>query len=348
METTHESSRQTLRSAQPSRPYAFSRKVFCEGMRDGVPIALGYFAVSFSLGIAARTAGFTPLQGFVASLLNNASAGEYAAFALIASGATYLEVAIITLIANARYLLMSCALAQRFAPGTPFFHRLIIGYDVTDELFGITIARPGYLNPFYTYGAIALAAPAWASGTALGIIAGNLLPLRAVSALSVALYGMFLAIIIPPARKDKVVAGLVVLSFALSFVCTYLPGISALSDGTRTILLTVAISCAGALLFPIKTIAVMFAVSYTIRILPLTLIRKPIRNQFIQSFLYYVPYVTLAVMTFPAIVNATQSPVAGAAALVVGIAAAWYGASLFQVSVACCAVVFVLELFLVR
>ena len=109
----------------------------------------------------------------------------------------------------------------------PFFHRLIIGYDVTDELFGITIARPGYLNPFYTYGAIALAAPAWASGTALGIIAGNLLPLRAVSALSVALYGMFLAIIIPPARKDKVVAGLVVLSFALSFVCTYLPGISA-------------------------------------------------------------------------------------------------------------------------
>lgn len=149
------------------KPYAFSRKVFCEGMRDGVPIALGYFAVSFSLGIAARNAGLTPIQGFFASLFNNASAGEYAAFSLIAAGATYLEVAIITLIANARYLLMSCALAQKFAPGTPFFHRLIIGYDVTDELFGITIARPGYLNPFYTYGAIALAAPAWAMGTAL-------------------------------------------------------------------------------------------------------------------------------------------------------------------------------------
>ena len=130
------------------KPYAFSRKVFCEGMRDGVPIALGYFAVSFSLGIAARNAGLTPIQGFFASLFNNASAGEYAAFSLIAAGATYLEVAIITLIANARYLLMSCALAQKFAPGTPFFHRLIIGYDVTDELFGITIARPGYLNPF--------------------------------------------------------------------------------------------------------------------------------------------------------------------------------------------------------
>ena len=164
-----------------------------------------------------------------------------------------MEVAIITLIANARYLLMSCALAQRFAPGTPFFHRLIIGYDVTDELFGITIARPGYLNPFYTYGAIALAAPAWAMGTALGIVAGNLLPLRAVSALSVALYGMFLAIIIPPARKNRVVAVLVALSFAFSFVCNYLPGIASLSDGTRTILLTVLISCGAAVLFPVPT-----------------------------------------------------------------------------------------------
>lgn len=95
-------------------------------------------------------------------------------------------------------------------------------------------------------------------------------------------------------------------------------------------------------------IAVMFGVSYAIRVLPLTLIRKPIRNPFIQSFLYYVPYVTLAVMTFPAIVHATQNPLAGAAALVVGIVAAWLGAGLFPVSVLCCAVVFVLELFLVH
>ena len=95
-------------------------------------------------------------------------------------------------------------------------------------------------------------------------------------------------------------------------------------------------------------IAVMFGVSYAIRVLPLTLIRKPIRNPFIQSFLYYVPYVTLAVMTFPAIVHATQNPLAGAAALIVGIVAAWLGAGLFPVSVLCCAVVFVLELFLVH
>ena len=237
---------------QTGRADQFSRKVFCDGMRDGFPIALGYFAVSFSLGIAARNAGLTPMQGFWASLLNNASAGEYAAFTLIAARATYWEVAVITLIANARYLLMSCALAQRFAPETPFFHRLLIGYDVTDELFGITIARPGPLNPYYTYGAILLAAPAWAIGTALGILAGNALPLRIVSALSVALYGMFLAIIIPPARENRIVAALVLLSFALSFACNYLPGVSALSDGTRTIILTVVISAAAAVLFPVK------------------------------------------------------------------------------------------------
>ena len=224
------------------RSYSFSRQVLVNGIRDGIPIGLGYFAVSFSLGIAARKAGLSPFQGFLASLFNNASAGEYAAFTLIAANAGYLQVAIITLIANARYLLMSCALAQRFSPDTPFFHRFLIGYDVTDELFGITIARPGWLNPYYTYGAILVAAPAWSIGTALGIIAGNLLPLRAVSALS-----------IPPARKSRVVAGLVAVSFFLSFICSYLPGISTLSDGTRTILLTVLISCAGAILFPVKT-----------------------------------------------------------------------------------------------
>ena len=163
--------------------YAFNRKIFCEGNAWTVFRLLRLiWRYRFLFGIAARNAGLTAFQGFLASLLNNASAGEYAAFTLIAANATYLEVAIITLISNARYLLMSCALTQRFAPGTPFFHRLIIAYDVTDELFGITIARSGYLNPFYTYGAIVLAAPAWSVGTALGIMAGNVLPLRVVSA----------------------------------------------------------------------------------------------------------------------------------------------------------------------
>lgn len=221
-----------------------------EGIKDGIPIGLGYFAVSFSLGIAARNAGLTALQGFLASLSTNASAGEYAAFIIIAADAPYLEMVLVTLITNARYLLMSCALSQKFSPDTPLYHRLLVGYDVTDEIFGITIARPGILDPFYNYGAILVAAPAWATGTALGIIAGNLLPLRIVSALSVALYGMFIAIIIPPGRKNKVIAALVLISFAASYGASVLPFLSSLTDGTRTILLTVLISAAAALLFP--------------------------------------------------------------------------------------------------
>lgn len=232
--------------------YTKHSSVFMEGMRDGIPIGLGYLAVSFSLGVTARNAGLNAFQGFLASLLNNASAGEYAGFTLIAANAPYLEMALITLITNARYLLMSCALSQRFSPDTPFFHRLLIGYDITDEIFGITISRPGFLNPWYTYGAIVFAAPCWAVGTALGIMAGNILPPRAVSALSVALYGMFLAIIIPPARKSRIIALLVLVSFAASYGAAHLPFIAGLSGGTRTIILTVAISAAAACLFPVN------------------------------------------------------------------------------------------------
>lgn len=226
------------------------KKVFVAGMQDGVPIGLGYLAVSFSLGVVARNAGLTAFQGFLASIFCLASAGEYAGFTLIAAGATCLELALITLITNARYLLMSCALSQKMEPGIPWYHRLGVAYTVTDELFGIAIARPGYLNPFYSYGAAAIAAPLWAIGTSLGVIAGNLMPLRLVSALSVALYGMFLAVIIPPAKKDKVIAGLVVLCFAVSYAASYLPVVSEIPSGTRTIILTVVIASAAALLFP--------------------------------------------------------------------------------------------------
>ncbi len=229
-----------------------ARQNFFRGMKDGVPIGLGYFAVAFSLGISAKLAGLNAFQGLLASLLNNASAGEYAGFALIAARATYLEVALLIFIANARYLLMSCALSQKFSPETPFFHRLLIGFDVTDELFGLAIAQTGYLAPVYMYGAMSTTMPLWAAGTAFGIIAGNILPARVVSALSVAIYGMFLAVILPPARKDRVVAVLVLVSFAASFAFTALPLFRSLSSGMKTILLTTALSALAALLFPIR------------------------------------------------------------------------------------------------
>ena len=228
-----------------------NKQALAEGFRDGIPIGLGYFVVSFTLGIMARHVGLTPFQGFLTSLLNNASAGEYVGFALISVHAPYLEVAIMTFIANARYLLMSTVVSQKFSPKTPFCHRIFVGFDITDEIFGITIARKGWLNPFYNYGAMLTALPGWSIGTALGIVAGNILPPSAVSALSVALYGMFIAIIIPPARKDKIVAACVMISFAASYLADkFLKGI--VSAGTQTIFLTVIIAGVAAILYPVK------------------------------------------------------------------------------------------------
>ena len=228
------------------------RTAFLNGMQDGIPIALGYFAVAFSLGIAARDVGLSPMQGFLASVLCNASAGEYALFTLIGAQAALWEIALVTLITNARYFLMSCALSQRFSAKTPFFHRLIIGNYVTDEFFGIAVAREGDLKPAYYYGAVAVASPCWAIGTALGIRLGLLLSARIVIALSVALYGMFLAIIIPPARKDRAVALCVLAGFLCSWAFGVIPALAALSAGTRTIILTVGLSALAALLFPIR------------------------------------------------------------------------------------------------
>ena len=245
-----------MKNASADNKINFSPKgqgrVFFEGMKAGMPIGLGYFAVSFALGIAAKAAGLTVFQGFFASLLTNASAGEYAVFKLMGEAAPYLTVALMTLVANARYLLMSCALSQRMHPSTPLLHRMIVGFDITDEVFGVTIARPGFVNPYFTYGAMVTSIPFWATGTALGIVMGNLLPARIVSALSVALYGMFLAVIIPPTKENRVVAVLVPVCFVSSFILSVIPFFSELTEGTRTIVLTVLIAAVAALLFPIK------------------------------------------------------------------------------------------------
>ena len=185
---------------------------------------------------------------------------------------------------------------------------------------------------------------------------GNLLPARIVSALSVALYGMFLAIIVPPAKENRVVLGCVLSAFAASAAFAFLPVLRDLSTGNRTIILTVVIcGCfvpapggrgGGGKTKTLLSILTAAVVTYLVRVLPLTLIRKPIRSRFLRSFLYYVPYVTLAVMTFPAIVQATEQPVAGAAALVAGILIAWRGGGLITVAASCCGVAFVAELLL--
>lgn len=226
------------------------RKLYKEGLRDGFPIALGYFAVAFSLGILARKAAFTPIQGFINSFLNHASAGEYAVYTVVGAGASFVEMAIMTLVVNARYLLMSTALSQKFSSKTSLIGCILVGFTVTDELFAITIKRPGFIEPLYNMSAFMIAVLGWSFGTAFGIIAGELMPVRAVSALSVALYGMFLACIMPEARKHAIVAVLIVISFVLSYVASTLPVLDGISSGTKTIILTIAIASVAAILFP--------------------------------------------------------------------------------------------------
>ena len=216
---------------------------FRRGIQNGVPIALGYLAVSFTLGIAARNAGLTAWQGAAASVTTVASAGEYAGFNVIQAGAGYIEMA---------YLLMSCSLSQKLAPDLPLVHRLLIGWGITDEIFGVASVVPDKLNPWYNYGMMAISIPAWTIGTAVGIAVGNILPHHVVSALGVGLYGMFLAIIIPPGRKNKVIAGLVAISMVASLAMSVLPVVSHISSGMRTIILTVVIAGIAAVAFPIK------------------------------------------------------------------------------------------------
>ena len=228
------------------------RESFRKGMKDGVPIALGYFAVSFTFGMMAVAGGLRIWQAVLISLTNLTSAGQFAGLDIIFAGGSMWEMAMTQLIINLRYCLMSFSLSQKFRREESGILKYIAAFGITDEIFGISAAQEGKVSVFYNYGAMCVAIPGWTLGTLAGGISGSLLPDFMLSALSVAIYGMFLAIIIPPARKDRIVAVLVVISFALSFLCSYLPGISALSEGTRTILLTVAISGAAAVLFPVR------------------------------------------------------------------------------------------------
>ena len=229
-----------------------SREQFCAGLRDGIPIALCYLAVSFTLGIACRNIDMGGVEALVMSLTNLTSAGEFAALSFIAASSALWEIALSQFVINLRYMLMSFSLSQKLAPGTAWYHRLLIGYGVTDEIFGISIAVPGHLSPYYSYGAICIAAPCWALGTYLGVVLGNIMPASVVTALSVALYGMFIAIIVPSTKTDRALGLVVLVAIAASWLFGKLPYLSEISGGMRIIILTIAIAGVAAVLFPIK------------------------------------------------------------------------------------------------
>lgn len=224
------------------------------GMKDGIPVFLTYFAVSFTFGIMAKNAGLTPLNAVVMSATNLTSAGQFAALGLIGASANYMEMAITQLVINMRYCLMGFSLAQKMERRMPFYHRFFIAFGITDEIFGLSVCREGKLKPFYNYGIMSVAIPGWVFGTLFGIVSGSLLPERIVSSLSIAIYGMFIGIIVPPARKSKILSGIILSAMIMSFVFAIAPFLKMISPGIKIITLTIVIAGISAFLFPIKEV----------------------------------------------------------------------------------------------
>lgn len=227
-------------------------KSFKQGALDAVPIGLGYFAVAFTFGIAAVSGGLYVREAVLISLTNLTSAGQFAGLGIITAGGSYLEMAVTQLIINLRYCLMSFSLSQKLEQGKSPLHRYIVAFGVTDEIFGISAAKTGSISPYYNYGAMCVAIPGWTLGTLAGAVMGNVLPEYITSALGIAIYGMFLAIIIPPAKHNKAVCRVVLAAMLLSSLFTVLPVLSQISSGFVIIITTVITAGIAAWLFPIE------------------------------------------------------------------------------------------------
>ena len=221
---------------------------FFNGIGQGIPIGLGYLSVSFGFGIMAVRAGLSVKEASLISLTNLTSAGQAAGVDVIASHGSLLEMALVQLTINIRYALMALSLSQKLDESFTLPHRLLAAYGITDEIFGLCSAKNGKLQPFFMYGVIVIATLGWVLGTFLGAAAGELLPIPVTAALGIVLYGMFIAIIVPPSRKSKSILCVVLAAAALSCVCKYL--IPALSSGFAVIICGIAASVLGAVLFP--------------------------------------------------------------------------------------------------
>ena len=224
---------------------------FLRGMSHGIPICLGYLSVSFGFGIlAVSKAGLSVFQASIISASNLTSAGQKAGIDVIAAGGTIIEMILLQLTINIRYSLMALSLSQKLDKRFTTPHRLMASYGITDEIFAVCSAQKTPLTPAYMYGMILIAAVGWVTGTALGAAAGELLPLSVSKAMEIVLYGMFIAIIIPPAKKQHSVLFVIAIAAALSVVFRYcLPMVS---DGFAIIISAVAASAAAAFIFPVK------------------------------------------------------------------------------------------------
>ena len=191
-------------------------------MKNGLPVCFGYLAVSFGIGILAVSSGLEWFTAVIMSATNLTSAGQAAGIGIIAAGGTFIEMILTQLVINCRYSLMALSLTQRLSPDFTVGHRLIASFGITDEIFGLCTARLTPVTPYYMYGMISVSAAGWVTGTLLGTISGSLLPDRLITALGILLYGMFIAIIIPPVRKNISTLWVILSASAVSCLIYYL------------------------------------------------------------------------------------------------------------------------------
>ena len=229
-----------------------SFKQFKHGVVKGLPIFFGYIPVSFTFGIMAVQSGLPVWLAIFISVSNVTSAGQFAGTSLIAAGAGYFEIALTTLVINIRYMLMSVVLSQRIDEKVSLPSRLLIGYGITDEIFAIAITETEEVTPSYMYGLIAVPVFGWTLGTALGALANGLLPASLSDAMGIALYAMFIAIIIPPAKKSKAVLLAIVIAVLVMCVFRVVKPFAVISSGFQVIIATIIAAGLMAWLAPVK------------------------------------------------------------------------------------------------
>ena len=225
---------------------------FSKGIVDGLPICFGYFAVSFAFGISAVASGLLPLEATLISMTNLTSAGQFAALPIIAAGGGLIEMALTQFIINLRYMLMSISLTQKFDSSIKLCDRFLIAFGVTDEVFGVASSKRK-VGKNYMYGLILTPFFGWALGTFLGASAGNILPAVVTTALSVAIYGMFVAIVFPDARKESPVAFCAIISIVLGCIFRFAPILSTIPEGFVIIICALVSAGIMAAISPIKT-----------------------------------------------------------------------------------------------
>ncbi|MBQ8311392.1 MAG: AzlC family ABC transporter permease [Clostridia bacterium] len=225
---------------------------YLQGLKDGIPIGLGYLSVSFGFGISAVGEGLRVLEALIISMTNLTSAGQVAGVTVIVAGGTLLEMALTQLVINLRYSLMGITLTQRLDDRCHTGHRLLMSFGLTDEIFALAASKPYPVGPSYFYGLMTAPYIGWAGGTLMGALAGSILPENLRAAMGIMIYAMFVAIILPPMKQNRGVLLTVMLAAALSCCMAYIPVLNAVSDGFAIIICAVLAAVVMAVLRPIS------------------------------------------------------------------------------------------------